>query len=189
MKLYHVSTTPNLKILEPRVSTHGKAYVYATTNIEFALFFGGIESMGDFDGIYGIKNGVPFFYEAYDGALKRRFEGANCFIYEVEPFSFQKNKTSFKSELVSEKPVRVLGCKEINNLYKYLLQLNKKGKIMLHFFEDAKEYTDMIYNHITDRIIRFGILKDKTSRTYEFCAKHYPEILYKLNSQEVNQKI
>ena len=44
MKLYHVSKVPNLKVLEPRISTHGKEYVYATTNLEFALFFGGKES-------------------------------------------------------------------------------------------------------------------------------------------------
>ena len=31
--LFHVSSTPDIKVLEPRVSTHGKAYVYAIENL------------------------------------------------------------------------------------------------------------------------------------------------------------
>ena len=181
MKLYHVSNVPNLKVLKPRISTHGKAYVYATTNLEFALFFGGKESAGDFDGMYGIKEGIPFFYESYKGALKRRFDGAKCYIYEVDPSHFEKDKTSFKGEVVSEKPVKVLSCKEINNLYQYLLQLNENGKLQLRFFEETNEYKKMIYNHISDRIIRFGILNEKNSGLYHFCESHFPTILEELN--------
>ena len=80
--LYHVSNVPDLKILEPKVSNHGVAYVYATPQLEFALFFGSKISNGDFDGIIGLNNkNVPFFYEAYKGAFKRRFEGQSCYIY------------------------------------------------------------------------------------------------------------
>lgn len=183
MSLYHVTTIPNLKVLEPHVSTHGKAYVYATTNLEFALFFGGNESAGDFDGMYGINNGVPFFYEAYSGALKRRFYGATCYIYEVDPSTFMEGKTSFKSEVVSEKPVKILGCEKVDNLYNYLMELNKNSKINLHFFEETKEYEEMIENHITDRIIRFGILGKKNSGTYRFCKNHFPLILEKLEEK------
>lgn len=181
MKLYHVSTVPNLKLLEPRVSTHGKAYVYATTNLEFALFFRGTESAGDFDGMYGIKDGIPFFYEAYKGALQRRFEGAKCYIYEVDPSTFEKNKTSFKGEVVSEKPVNIISCKEIDDLYQHLLMLNKNGKMQLHFYEDTKEYKKMIKNHISDGIISFGILNNKNCGIYKFCERYFPEILNELN--------
>ena len=38
--LYHVSSTQNIKVLEPRVSTHGKAYVYAIENLVTGLLFG-----------------------------------------------------------------------------------------------------------------------------------------------------
>lgn len=181
MKLYHVSKIPNLKVLEPKVSTHGKSYVYATANLEFALFFGGVESAGDFDGIYGIKDGVPFFYEAYQGALKRRFDGAKCYIYEVETSTFEKGKTSFQGEVVSEKPVEILNCKEVDNLYQHLLKLNENGKIQLRFFEKTKEYTEMIHDHISDRLVRFGIINDKNCGTYKFCEMHFPEIVEELN--------
>lgn len=181
MKLFHVSTVPNLKILEPHISTHGKAYVYATINLEFALFFGSKKSMGDLDGKYGIKDNIPFFYEAYEGAFKRRFENATCYVYEVDPSTFKEGKTSFKGEVVSELPVKVLSCIKIDNLYKYLLKLNAEDKIDLQFFNNTKEYTEMIDNHITDRIKGFGILKNKDSRIYNFCEEHFPTILSKLN--------
>lgn len=181
MKLYHVSKVPDLKILEPRVSTHGKAYVYATTNLEFALFFGGIQSAGDFDGMYGLKDGVPYFYEAYEGALKRRFDGATCYIYEVDPSTFEKDKTSFKGEVVSEKAVKVINCEVVDNLYQHLLQLNERGKMQLRFFEETEEYKQMIYNHISDRIIRFNILNDKNNGLYNFCEIHFPSILKELS--------
>ena len=80
-KLYHVSNVSNLKILKPRVSTHGQAFVYATPYLEFSLLFGSKKSNGDFDGIYGIKDAKAYFYEAYPGAFKRRFEGQSCYIY------------------------------------------------------------------------------------------------------------
>lgn len=183
MKLYHVTTIPNLKVLEPRVSTHGKAYVYATTNLEFSLLFGGKESAGDFDGMYGINDSTPFFYEAYEGALKRRFDGATCYIYEVDPSTFKEGKTPFTGEVVSESPVTVLSCKKIENLFDYLSELNAQSKINLHFFESTKEHTEIINDHISDRIIRFGILENKDSKMYKFCKEHFPSIVRQLEKK------
>ena len=40
-KIYHVSKTPNLTILEPRICSHNKAYVYVSYHLETALLFGG----------------------------------------------------------------------------------------------------------------------------------------------------
>ena len=45
--LFHVSSTPDIKVLEPRVSTHGKAYVYAIENLVTGLLFGAKKD--DFD--------------------------------------------------------------------------------------------------------------------------------------------
>lgn len=80
-KLYHVSHIANLDILVPHTSTHGKPYVYATECLELALLFGSNKSYGDYDGIYGIKDGQVYFYEAYKDAFKRRFYGESCYIY------------------------------------------------------------------------------------------------------------
>ena len=38
--LYHASSEAGLRLLEPHISTHGKAYVYAINNKITALCFG-----------------------------------------------------------------------------------------------------------------------------------------------------
>lgn len=184
MKLFHVSKTGNLKILEPHTSTHGKPYVYATPNLEFSLFFGSKKSWGDFDGIYGLNDGVPYFFEAYEGALKRRFGGQVCYVYEVDPTNFETGKTNFKGEVVSEKPVQVLSETKIENLYNHLLNLFEEGKINLHFFEHTKAYRKMIDNHISKRIIEFGALENKSRAIYKICQEKFPQIVETLEKEK-----
>ena len=173
-KIYHVSSTPNITVLEPRVSSHGKAYVYGTTNLNLALLFGSKKSNGDFDGIYGTHDEKPFFYEAYEDALKRRFQNEVCYIYEVDPTSFEAGKTSFRSEVVSEKPVKVIKCTEVKDLYQLLLKLIKKNKIEFQKYSTNPEYLAKIEEHIKDRLMRFGVLDDKTTNIYKFCKEKFP---------------
>ena len=182
-KLYHVSNVPNITILEPRVSTHGKAYVYATKNLELALLFGSKKSYGDFDGIYGtLSDGRPYFYEAYKGAFERRFKGERCFIYEVDPNTFKDGKTSFSAEVVSEEPVKVLHCKEVKDLYEYLKDLVKKNKIVLHPYSLDKDYQSKIDKHIEDRIIRFNCLDSKHPMN-KFCKEKFPNVVKSLEKR------
>ena len=187
MKLYHTSTIPNLKIIEPRISTHGKSYVYATSSLEFSLFFGGKEMAGGFDGIYGIKDNIPFFYEAYKGALKRIFDNAVCYIYEVDPSTFVAGKTTFSGELVSESPVKILNCKKVNNVYNYIQELNSQSKIKLHYFCDTEEYNKMIDEYISNMIIELGILDKKETGIYGFCERHFPHIMERLQAEILKQ--
>ena len=107
-KLYHVSHIPNLTVLEPKVSSHGKPYVYATKDLTVALMFGSYKSMGDLDGAYGggCNGRKPYFYEAFPGAFKRRFEDTSCYIYEVDPTDFMENKTQYNAELVVKNQLR-----------------------------------------------------------------------------------
>ncbi|MBQ7579121.1 MAG: hypothetical protein IJT25_01130 [Clostridia bacterium] len=175
-------------MLEPHISTHGKPYVYATPNWEFSLFFGGRESRGDFDGMYGIKNNIPYFYEAYSNALKRRFDNVCCYIYEVDPSTFETNKTSFAGEVVSEEPVKILNCRKVNNVYELLLELHERKKVDLHFYQNSPAYVNMINKHITDRLIKFKILEDKTSGLYKFCKNHFPEIIEELKKEQEKTK-
>lgn len=67
--LYHVSATPGIKVLELRVSTHGKAYVYAIENLITGLLFGAPKD--DFDFLISTnESGFPTCYECYPGALE-----------------------------------------------------------------------------------------------------------------------
>lgn len=180
MKLYHVSKLPNLTMLEPRVSTHKKPYVYATPNLNFALLFGG-KSHGDLDGIYGHKDkeyNVPYFYEAYQDSFKNRFKNQSCYVYQVDPTNFLEGQTSFKGELVSEKPAKILSCFKINDLYDYFAKLIEKKQFVLKTYDaNNLDYVAELKAHIKDRIVRFEICNDKNSKNYVFCQQHFPDII------------
>ena len=189
MKFYHVSKVPNIEVLQPKKSTHGIPYIYATSNLELALLFGSSKSYGDFDGCYGTINGKPYFYEAYPNALKRRFENEECYIYEVDSKTFKRGKTSFKSEVVSEEPVRVLSCKRVDDLYSLLLSLINEGKISYEpYNENCAEYVEMINVHIKNRLVNFGILQNKDSMTYKFCKEKFPSLINELESSNEPNK-
>ena len=185
-KLYHISSTPDLKILEPRVSSHGKAYVYATDNLEMALLFGSSKSYGDFDGTYGVcgeDRRKPYFYEAYPNAFKRRFEGESCYIYEVDPADFKEGLTSFSAEVVSEKPVKVLKCTKVEDLYAYLLNLIKENKINFKEYSQERQYQEMINNHMRDR---FQYIKNRVEHpAYQVLVKYYPHIIEEYKKQNI----
>ncbi len=176
-KLYHVSATPGITVLEPPVSTHGVSYVYATSDLCLALMFGSKKSFGDFDGILGLNNGKPCFFEAYPGALERVFQDESCYIYEVNPANFEEGKTSFSPEVVSSQPAKVLKCTKVDDLYKVINKLIKQGKIDFHKFSTAPEYVEQMERHIKDRIIRFGVLNNTDSNTYKFCKQKFPQWL------------
>lgn len=185
-KLYHVSHVADLKVLEPRVSTHGKSYVYATKDLTVALLFGSHKAMGDLDGPYGggCNGRKPYFYEAFPGAFKRRFEDTSCYIYEVDPTFFEEGKTSYLAEVVSEKPVKVLKCTKVEDLYQTLLKSAENGELDLRFYnKENPKYVEVIEKHLKDRIVRYDILEDKEKCQYKFCTYHFPHIIKELEKE------
>lgn len=68
--LYHVSPKAGLKTIQPHVSTHKKAYVYAIENMVTGILFGAKQD--DFDFIISTdESDTPIIYECYPDALKK----------------------------------------------------------------------------------------------------------------------
>lgn len=103
--LYHVSSTSGIKILEPRVSSHGKAYVYAIDNLVMALLFGAKHD--DFDFLLTEEEGKPTVYECYPNAFEKVYVGKSCAVYELKEDGFLSGMTSWEPELVCENKVEV----------------------------------------------------------------------------------
>ena len=174
-RVFHASPVPNLKVLEPRVSTHGVPYVYGTEMFALTLLFGTSKSFRDLDGVYGIRidndNGkvIPTFYEAYPGAFARRFKGESCYVYEVEPDTFVRGKTGWSAEVVSEVPVKVIGCTKIDNTYETLMQLEKEGQfIFKEYNNDPNVKEELLYN-----LYHWN----KQSDAYKYFQENYPELI------------
>lgn len=177
-KLFHVSKVPNIEEIEPRISKHKIPYVYATTNLPFALLFGSSNSHGNLDGKFGVEpGGIVSFYEAFPNAFKERFENQTCYVYEVDPSTFLVGKTEFRNEVVSLVPVKAISCHEIKDLYQYFQKLIKENRFKLIEFQNNQEYQQMIDSHIKETIQHFGILNNKNGEGYMFCKKHFPHLL------------
>lgn len=165
--LYHVSSTPNIKVLEPRVSTHGTAYVYAIKNQVTGLLFGAKQDDFDFH-ISTDEDGVPTCYECYPGALESKYKGKSCTVYELPEEGFLRGKTSWTEELVCETEVPVQKEIFIPDLYMRLLEEEKQGNLRIHRYENSTEYKQFISKHIVDRLIRFDALQyAKTDKRFQ----------------------
>lgn len=173
--LYHVSHTSGITILEPKVSTHKKAYVYAIDNLVTGLLFGVPQDDFDFS-ISTEEDGTPYLYECYPHAFQKVYEGKGCSVYEVGEEGFMRGMTSWSPELVSEQKVPVLRETVIPDLYSRLLTEEEKGSLVIHRYEDTPAYKERIAKHIVDRIIRFGILDGDWEQDDRFSGFYRPII-------------
>lgn len=167
--LYHVSRQRGIKVLEPRVSSHEKAYVYAISNIVTALLFGARHD--DFDFLIDEdENGRTVIYECYPKALEKIFCGKSCFVYEVEEEGFLRGVTSWEPELVCENAVKVVRETTVDDLYQRLLLEEEQGNLRICHYSEEIEYRKLISEHIVDRMIRFDVLDrletDERFQTY-----------------------
>ncbi len=172
--LYHASHTPGIRVLTPRVSTHGKSYVYAIDNLVTALLFG--VQHDDFDFILDeTEDGIPEVYECYPDAFITVYKGKGCSVYELRDEGFLRGMTAWEPELVCESEVAVEKEITIDDLYIRLLREQKSGKLILHHYTGSAEYRKLISEHIVDRLIRFDAL-DRLETDQRF-QKYYQRII------------
>lgn len=156
-KLYHFSTVQGIKELEPRVSTHGKAWVYAIENPVTGMLFGVRQDDFDFM-ISNNENGIPVMEECYPGAFHFRYGERGCSMYTVSAETFLQGQTGWSPEWVSEETVPVLEECTIENLEQRLLLEAEEGNIIIHYYEESAEYKKRVSLHVADRILRFQLL-------------------------------
>ena len=154
--LYHASPISGIIRLEPRVSTHGKKWVYAVSNRLTALLFGAKQD--DFDLKIDTEQGVPVVFECYPDALEAIYRDKACSLYTLPEEGFLKGKTEWDEELVSPEPVAVCSEEYIPDLYAALEMAAERGECVLHRYERTSAYRAMISNHVADRLFRFGVL-------------------------------
>ena len=156
--LYHVSQVPGIKVLKPKVASHGKAYVYAVDNLVTGLLFGAAQDDFDFL-ITEDATGKPVVYECYPEAFHLIYQNKQCFIYKIADDGFIRGKTNWKPELVCERDVPVLDEITVDNLYHRLLYEEANGNLIIHRYENNLAHKRIISEHIVDRLIRFDAIK------------------------------
>ena len=180
-KLYHVSKTPGLKTLLPRVSTHGKAYVYAIEDLTTGLLFGARQDDFDFH-ISTDESGKPVVCECYPGAFEKVYKGKSCSVYEVSGEGFLRGMTSWEPELVCGQEVSVLCEIFVEDLYERLLMEEQNGNLTVCRYEFSDGYRQKIAAHIVDRIFRFGIDLEHIAEEDARFAEYYNGIVKALSA-------
>lgn len=144
---YHASQTPYIKVLEPRVSNHGKPFVYFSQKRENTLVYlsNAVEKHcreNEFthDGVYtkwgpyGFnRDGILVLDEYYPNAARETYEGVSGYIYYSEETGKPMEDIPFA--FVTDKPVEVLGCEFVADAYAELLRAAEQGKIIMNNYE------------------------------------------------------
>lgn len=152
--LYHSSPTPNIKVLTPRPSTHGKPYVYAIDNIVTSLLFGVKNDDFDFS-VSTDEDGKPIITECYPNAMETIYSGKSCSVYELPDDGFLRGMTGWEAELVSESEVMVAAEITVPDVLERLLFEEKQGNLEIRRY--SAEIEPEIIDHITDRLKRFSV--------------------------------
>ncbi len=159
--VYHASKIQGLKHIEPRISTHGHEWVYATKKKEESVMYLGI----GYDLIIatGSYNGQLGIIERFEGALDYAYLNQKGSIYKLDGVSFKEDLTSYTLEVVADGPQFVLDEEKIENALDLILQLELEEKIKIYRYPDLPEYipadkSDLIekYKNAKDSLIRRG---------------------------------
>ena len=176
---YHISSQKGLTELEPRVSTHGKPWVYALKNPAIGLIFAGRDDLGnkadDKFTKYGVtKDNIPEVFELYQGCLDEILKNKDCYIYKLEDSGFLPNQTSWSPEWVSPNKTKVIGVQYIADILKEIKKLEAERKFVIHYYENTDEYNEFVKDIIQDLVKRYcdsGWINIALVRHYEDVIK------------------
>ncbi len=130
LEVYHASRISGLKRIEPRISTHGQAWIYAARDPSTAAMFLGHHH--DFILGSGFVGDRPYIVERFAGAFGRAKSGASGSIYVLPGSSFQAGRTSFREEVVSEITLEPLRETVVPDAAAHLLGLETIGQLEIY---------------------------------------------------------
>jgi hypothetical protein len=137
-EVFHASKISGLQRLEPRVSTHGKAWIYAARGQLTASMFLGKHS--DFILGSGYEGEHPYIFERFVGAFERAKRGKGGSIYVLPGESFRAGLTSFTAEVVSEETLEPLREIVVPDAAEPLLKYKREGQLDIYRFPDRPSH-------------------------------------------------
>ncbi len=185
---YHASQTPNISILQPHLSEHGRPLVYFSDRRENVLVYlcnavekycreNGYNYSGTFQkwGPYGFDpDGVLRIEEYYPNALAETYKNTPGYIYTCSSIPDDSSQVSIPHAFVSSMPVKPFSCEKISDAYEEIMKAHKSGLIRITPYE---EFIVKRKNWLNQIII--SEYKEATEHPeYRFFLKgKFPEIL------------
>lgn len=185
---YHASQTPNISILQPHLSEHGKPLVYFSDRRENVLVYlcNAVEKYckennfhfeGTFRkwGPYGFdEDGILRLEEYYPNAIEETYKNCDGYIY-TSSFILDKNyKLDIPHSFVSSVPVRVFSNEYVKDAYSEIKIASDKRLIRITPYE---EFISKRKSWL-ERVIRQEYEEAADHPEYRFFLKgKFPEIL------------
>ena len=150
---FHASQTPNITVLEPRISNHGTPLIYFSNKRENVLVYlsnavekfckeTGFAHDGPWEkwGPYGFtKDGLLQFDEYYPNALTETYQGVPGYIYTVGEISDPGDPIEIPGAFTSRSPVPVLGCEFGPDARAEMLKAEQDGLLVIRRYEEMTE--------------------------------------------------
>ena len=139
-KIYHASSSRIDKFnLVPHYLAEDKGVVFGTPSKVTALTFASPWKDSDLDH-YSINDGPLTLKEKYEGALEKVYKGKKGYLYELDPKPFSWNPSLMRSERVSYTVPKILGVKEIPDVYEELLEEQRMNNLrLIKYKKSARE--------------------------------------------------
>lgn len=181
---YHCSSEGGIEEFEPKVSSHGKAYVYATPNKSLALVFG-VKGHNDFwvHPSYNYKDNTCVFTEMSPNALDKYYRGKSAYLYTVNKDEFTEC-TGWKGEICSPNPVKPLKVEYIEDLGQAILKEQKTGHLTFIPFEERNNQGMNMDEYFAKREL-FYMLRNNNDEYTQGCISY----IKNLENKNVYHKI
>lgn len=187
-KVYHGSPNGNLKILEQRVSTHGKSCIYATDNRVIALLFAG-KGLGDLDTVIAKIDGRLCLVERREGVLEKIYNKAG-YLYQLDGATFNHYDYLWSQEVISFEPVEIEQMTKIDNLLEEIEFESYQDHIDIYRYPNRPQNIPLDNSDLIDKYIEFEQKGKKGAIAYLLSV--YPEfediVADRLNNEETQKK-
>ena len=150
---YHASQTPDIQILEPRISNHNRPLIYFSTRRENVLVYLSNavekyckETHFDYDGPwkkwgpYGFEaDGTLRFEEYYPNALEDTYQGVSGYIYHVEHLNTPQNNIQINHAVTCTDSVPVDGFEFVPDAYEAIMKASQQGLLKILRYEEQSD--------------------------------------------------
>lgn len=178
--VYHASPIKGLKELIPRISTHGKNWVYATKYIGIVAAYLG--KWTDFDLAQGsCGDGTKIhLVERYKDAFKEIYGSSKGSIYKLNSTGFLENMTGFSREVVNPSKVAVVEEIVVDFPLEYLKSLSEKGELELFYYPNRPSCIPKDDSDLAKKAVRW--IKEGKPRTKDSLLKKHPDLAERLDA-------
>jgi len=175
--VYHGSNKPKLQTLQPRISSHGKSYVYGTKHRAIAILF--LSRWNDYllslSAVHSNDSLHITLTERYENALFDIFSGKSGYLYVLNDNNFFQDPACWDMELVSEQAEIPVSCEVVRNILPEIKKLAEVGVISLYHYPNKPAHMPLDDTDLIDKTIELyktsGNLYNAT-----YCIERFPHL-------------